>query len=84
MQSMPITIKAVRSNHAHGEVYSIQHHAIKFVSDLRQIGGFLAPNEVFLIQLHVIKGASGIYPIEIEIKDSTDRAKSASDLDLQL
>ena len=23
------------------EVYSIQHHVIKFVSDLRQLGGFL-------------------------------------------
>ena len=23
------------------EVYSIQHHMIKFVSDLRQVGGFL-------------------------------------------
>jgi len=31
---MPITTKAVRSNHAHGEVYSIQHYAMKFVSDL--------------------------------------------------
>jgi hypothetical protein len=26
---------------AHGEVYSIQHHVIKFVSDLWQVGGFL-------------------------------------------
>jgi hypothetical protein len=24
-----------------GEVYSIQHYMIKFVSDLRQVGGFL-------------------------------------------
>jgi hypothetical protein len=24
-----------------GEVYSIQHHVIKFVSDLQQVGGFL-------------------------------------------
>ena len=24
-----------------GEVYSIQHYVIKFVSDLRQVGGFL-------------------------------------------
>ena len=29
------------SNPAHGEVYSIQHYVIKFVSDLTQIGGFL-------------------------------------------
>ena len=26
---------------AYGEVYSIQHYVIKFVSDLRQVGGFL-------------------------------------------
>jgi hypothetical protein len=26
--------------HVHGEVYSIQHYVIKFVSDLRQVGGF--------------------------------------------
>ena len=58
MQSMPIRTKAVRSNHDHGEVYLIQHYAIKFVSD--------------------------IYHIEIEIKDGTDRAESASYLDLQL
>jgi len=25
----------------HGEVYSIQHHVIKFVSDLQMVGGFL-------------------------------------------
>jgi hypothetical protein len=24
-----------------GDVYSIQHYVIKFVSDLRQVGGFL-------------------------------------------
>jgi len=31
----------VSSNPAHGKVYSIQHYVIKFVSDLRQVGGFL-------------------------------------------
>ena len=31
----------VTSNPAHGEVYSIQLYAIKFVSDLWQVGGFL-------------------------------------------
>ena len=41
MQSVPITTKVVNSNPAHGEVYSIQHYAIKFVSDLRQVSGFL-------------------------------------------
>ena len=29
------------SNPVHGEVYSIQHYVITFVSDLRQVGGFL-------------------------------------------
>jgi hypothetical protein len=41
MQSVPITTNVVSSNPVHGEVYSIQHYVIKFVSDLRQIGGFL-------------------------------------------
>jgi len=34
----PLTLSA---NPAQDEVYSIQHYAIKFVSDLRQFGGFL-------------------------------------------
>jgi hypothetical protein len=37
---MPITTKVVSSNPIHGDVYSIQHY-VKFVSDLRQVGGFL-------------------------------------------
>ena len=41
VQSMPITTKIVSLNPAHGEVYSIQHYVIKFVSDLRQVDGFL-------------------------------------------
>ena len=41
LQSVPITTKVVSSNPIHGEVYTIQHYAIKFVSDLRQVGGFL-------------------------------------------
>ena len=40
MQTVPITTKLVSSNLAHGEVYSIQHYVIKFVSSSRQIGGF--------------------------------------------
>jgi len=36
-----ITTKVVSSNPAHGELYSIQHYVIKFVSDLRQDIGFL-------------------------------------------
>jgi len=41
MQSMTITTKVVISNPIQCEVYSIQHYVIKFVSDLRQVGGFL-------------------------------------------
>ena len=33
--------KVRRSNPTHGEVYSLQHYTIKFVSDLRQVSGFL-------------------------------------------
>ena len=38
---MPITTNDVSSNPVHGEVYSIQHYVIQFVSDLSQVGGFL-------------------------------------------
>ena len=41
MQSVPITTNVVSSNPVHGEVYLIQHYVIKFVSDFRQVGGFL-------------------------------------------
>jgi hypothetical protein len=41
VQSVPITTNVVNSNLVHGEMYSIQHYVIKFVSDLRQVGGFL-------------------------------------------
>jgi hypothetical protein len=41
VQSVPITTEVVNSNPVHGEVYSIQHYVIKFISDLRQVGGFL-------------------------------------------
>ena len=37
MQSLPINTKVVSSNPVRGEVYSIQHDVIKFVSDLRQV-----------------------------------------------
>jgi len=40
VQSVLITTKVVSSNPLHGEAYSIQHYVIKFVSELRQIGGF--------------------------------------------
>jgi hypothetical protein len=41
MQSVPITTNVVSSNPVHGEVYSIQHYVINFVSDLWQVSGFL-------------------------------------------
>ena len=40
IQSVHITTKVVGSNTAHDEVYSIHYYVIKFVSDLRQVGGF--------------------------------------------
>ena len=36
-----IATKVVSLNPVYGEVYSIQHYVIKFVSDLRQVGGFV-------------------------------------------
>ena len=36
-----ITTNGVSSNPADGEVYSIQHYVIKFVSDMVQFGGTL-------------------------------------------
>ena len=36
MQSVPITTNVVSSNHAHGEVYSIQHCVIEYVSGFLQ------------------------------------------------
>jgi hypothetical protein len=41
VQPVHITTKVVSSNPVHGEVHSIQHYVIKFVSDLRQVAGFL-------------------------------------------
>ena len=41
VQLVPITTSIVNLNPAHGEVCSIQHTVIKFVSDLRQVCGFL-------------------------------------------
>jgi len=41
VQSVPIITNVVGSIPAHGEVSSIQHYVIKFVSDVWQVGGFL-------------------------------------------
>ena len=40
-QCLMITTKVVSSNLAQANVYSTQHYVIKFVSDLRQVYGFL-------------------------------------------
>ena len=39
---MPITTKVVSSNPTHGQVYSIQHYVIKFIRELRQVGGWFS------------------------------------------
>ena len=41
MQSVHITTLVLISNIDHGEVYSVQHHVITVVNDLRQVGDFL-------------------------------------------
>ena len=41
VQSVPIATKVVNPNPIHGEMYSIQHYVIKFVSDLQQVDGYL-------------------------------------------
>ena len=51
MQSVPITTEFMSSKLAHAEVYSIQHYVIKFVSDLRQVGGFLHDTTGILLKV---------------------------------
>ena len=41
VQSVHNTINVVSSNAAHGKMHSIQLNVIEFVSDLRQVSGFL-------------------------------------------
>ena len=41
MQSVPVNTNVVSMNPVHCEVYWIQHYVIKFVRDLRQVGGFV-------------------------------------------
>ena len=53
MQSVPITTKVVSSNPDHARCSRYQHYVIKFVSDLRQVGGFLGYS-VFLDQYNYI------------------------------
>ena len=52
MQSVHITANVVCWNPGHGEMYMIQHYMIKFVSDLRQVGGLLRfPQPIKLIDI---------------------------------
>jgi hypothetical protein len=47
---VPITIYVVISNPAHGEVYSIQHYVIKFISDtIRSMVTSTNKTEILLI-----------------------------------
>ena len=49
VQPVSITTQPVSSNPVNGEVYSIQHYVIKFVSYLRQVGGvFRFPQSIQL------------------------------------
>jgi hypothetical protein len=41
IRSVSITTQSVISNPTHGEVYLIQLYVIKFVTEVRQVGGFL-------------------------------------------
>jgi hypothetical protein len=42
MHSVPIITDVVSSNLDQDEVYNIIHYVIKFVTDLRQVNGFLS------------------------------------------
>jgi hypothetical protein len=46
VQAVPITTKVVSLNPVHGEVYSIQHYVIKFVSDMWQVKFFFPDTSV--------------------------------------
>jgi len=41
VQLVSFITKVLSSNPINDEVYSIQHYVIKFVTDLRHVGGFL-------------------------------------------
>jgi hypothetical protein len=45
VQSGPIT-PYCEFDPAHGNVYSIQHYVIKFVSDLQQVSGFVFASDM--------------------------------------
>ena len=51
LQSVLIITEVVSYNPAHGDVYSIQHYVIKFVSDFLQVLRFPPPIQMLFIQL---------------------------------
>jgi hypothetical protein len=51
---VPITTKVVSVNAAHGKVYSIQHYAKMFVSDLQQVCGIIQVSSTNKTALHDI------------------------------
>jgi hypothetical protein len=55
MQSVPILTKVVSSNTAHGEVYSLQHYVIKFVSDLWQVVVYMHKQNFSIDMIYIIK-----------------------------
>ena len=65
VKSVPITINVVRSNPVHGEVYSIQHYVIKFVSDLRQVGSFLRRGHDRMVVGFTTTFAISAYPTKV-------------------
>ena len=60
---MPITSKVASWNPADGEVCSIQHYVIKFVSDLQQVCRFLQ-----VLQFPLQKKLTATYLTEILLK----------------
>jgi hypothetical protein len=63
VQSVTITSKVASWNPADGEVYSIQHYVIEFVSDLRQVCRFLQ-----VLQFHLQIKLTATYLTEILLK----------------
>ena len=55
MQSVIITTNFVSSNPRSGEVYSIKHNVIQFVSDRWQVSGFSPGPTLLKVALSVIK-----------------------------
>ena len=69
MQSVSITTKVVSSYPIPGKVYLIQHYVIRFVSDLRQVDGFLWVYGYSYIVMEFFEGRINcLFIVEIVIK----------------